>query len=138
MISIGDPGEPRPEGPHAPKNILRLEFHDTVLADDFYSPRPEDVQRIIDFAPLAAGLGGTCLVHCAAGISRSTATSIIVLTTHAGPGSEEQAAIQVLRLVPDAVPNTLLVTFADRLLERDGALIDAVERTFPSLPFWFP
>jgi predicted protein tyrosine phosphatase len=137
MVSIGDPSEPRPRGAYEPTEILRLEFHDTVVVDDFFGPKAEDVQRVIDFAPVAKGLGGVCLVHCAAGISRSTATGIILLSTLGGPGSETWAAQRMLALVPDAVPNTLLLTFADRLLGRDGALREAVERTFPSLPLWF-
>ena len=138
MISIGDPSEPRPQGRFSPDEILRLEFHDTVVVDDFYGPKAEDVQQIIDFAPRIAALGGVCLVHCAAGISRSTATGIIVLSTLAGPGSESWAAERMLELVPDAVPNTLLLTYADRLLGRDGKLRESVEHTFPSLPLWFP
>lgn len=55
MISIGDPRETRPRGTYEPTEILRLEFHDTVVVDDFFGPKAGDVQKIIDFAPVAKG-----------------------------------------------------------------------------------
>ena len=136
LVSIGDPGEQRPLGFDRPANVLRLEFHDTVLVSDHYGPKAEDVARIIAFAPDVARAGGLCVVHCAAGISRSTASGIVLLSAILGPGHEQRAASEVLRLVPDAIPNTLIIRHADRLLSRQGKLRDAVESTFPSLPFW--
>jgi predicted protein tyrosine phosphatase len=136
LLSIGDPGEPPPLGFERPDHVLRLEFHDTVLVSDHYGPKAEDVARIIAFAPDVARAGGTCVVHCAAGISRSTASGIVLLSAMLGPGQERRAANEVLALVPDAIPNTLIIRHADRLMSREGKLRDAVESTFPSLPFW--
>ncbi len=65
--------------------------------------------------------GGHVLVHCHAGVSRSTAATAILLAQD-NPGREAEAFAAVARLRPGAWPNARMVDFADDLLERDGRL----------------
>jgi predicted protein tyrosine phosphatase len=94
--------------------------------DGHIHPAEEHVVRLIDFvhkwersAPL--------VVHCYAGISRSTAAAFIALCT-LNPGVPERTIARLLREAsPTAYPNRLLVTLADAALERTGRMIEAVE-----------
>jgi predicted protein tyrosine phosphatase len=64
------------------------------------------------------------LIHCFAGISRSTAAALIALTLH----RDEMDAARVLReRAPHAIPNARIVALADRALGRGGRLIAARE-----------
>jgi predicted protein tyrosine phosphatase len=62
------------------------------------------------------------LVHCHAGVSRSTAAAAILMCQHA-PGQEEAAFLKLLELRKHGWPNTRMVQFADTLLKRDGAML---------------
>lgn len=130
MISIGDPGQPPPFGHRGPRRLLTLEFYDTIVPSDPFGPTEEDVESVLAFAPTVQELGGTCLVHCQAGISRSTATSILLYASWFGPGREAAAAKAVQELVPQAIPNPLIITYGDSCLGRRGALLSAVDATF--------
>jgi predicted protein tyrosine phosphatase len=67
------------------------------------------------------------LIHCFAGISRSTAAAYIAACALYPHRSEEQIA-RALRLAsPTATPNALLVRHADALLAREGRMIAAIE-----------
>ena len=67
------------------------------------------------------------LIHCWAGISRSTATAF-VLACERSPRVEERRIAQVLReAAPHASPNRRIVALADRLMGRGGRMIAAVE-----------
>jgi predicted protein tyrosine phosphatase len=78
------------------------------------------VEQIVAFA---ADVDGPTLIHCAAGISRSTAAGLILLALRTGPGREEQAYEHLFRVRPRAVPNRRMVWMADHLLGRNGALV---------------
>jgi predicted protein tyrosine phosphatase len=64
-------------------------------------------------------------VHCHAGVSRSTAAAAILLAQR-NPGEEAAAFRHVARIRPGAWPNRRMVEIADRLLQRDGRLIDGL------------
>jgi predicted protein tyrosine phosphatase len=131
MISIDDPGELPPPGfDEVPKRLM-LRFHDLDEDLDLLkAPRERHVRAVIDFARAAAGQEGVLLIHCGAGVSRSTAAALTVLATWLEPGREAEAAEQLLALAPLAEPNARLVRWADRLLGRQGALQRAVEDAF--------
>jgi predicted protein tyrosine phosphatase len=81
------------------------------------------------------------VVHCYAGISRSTAAAFVSVCA-LNPQSEERTIASALRRAsPTATPNLRIVTLADRLLGRDGRMIEAVEEIGPgtiaaeALPF---
>ena len=69
-----------------------------------------------------ATAGSHVLVHCHAGVSRSTAAAAILMCQHA-PGQEEAAFLKLLELRKHGWPNTRMVQFADTLLKRDGAML---------------
>jgi len=107
---------------------LRLGVNDVteVEAADV-PPSEQHVAQLIDFAR-GWPAGAPLLVHCWAGVSRSTAAAYIVLCDRLGPGAEAQIA-QALRFrAPHAYPNSLMVRLADRALGRDGRMVDAINR----------
>lgn len=67
--------------------------------------------------------GESLLVHCHAGISRSTALAYAILCQRLGQCRELDAFQALLSLQPDAVPNLHVVRLADRLLDRGGAML---------------
>jgi len=67
------------------------------------------------------------VVHCYAGISRSTAGAFVTACA-LNPGRNELAIAQALREAsPSAMPNLRLVTLADRALGRSGRMVAAIE-----------
>jgi predicted protein tyrosine phosphatase len=120
VISIGAAREPVPAGFEFCAGRIRLEFFD-VSSPEFrrHGPQVSDVERVIEFAQRIQHEGGRLLVHCGAGISRST--------------KEQDAVYRTYAAQPQAQPNSLFVELADGLLERNGALIAAVNRASESL-----
>jgi predicted protein tyrosine phosphatase len=124
---IGD--EARLERPAgiAPENHLWLRLHDiSTPLDGYIMPGEEHIADLIDFvrdwdrqAPL--------VVHCFAGISRSTASAFASVCA-LNPHRDETSIAQALRQAsPTATPNIRIVSLADRLLGRDGRMIAAIE-----------
>jgi predicted protein tyrosine phosphatase len=134
LVSIGDPGTDLPVGHERARQILRLEFYDTGWSDTPFAPSARHVQSVVDFAPLAAELGGTCIVHCEAGVSRSPATAIVLLAALLASGQEDRAVQAVLQCAPHALPNGLVIRRGDEILRCDGALCRAVTSAFGRSP----
>jgi predicted protein tyrosine phosphatase len=99
----------------APANHLWLRFDDiSSPLDGYIMPRGWDRR-----APL--------VMHCFAGISRSTASayaSVCALNPHRDEASIAQA---LRRASPTATPNIRIVSLADRMLGRDGRMVGAIE-----------
>jgi predicted protein tyrosine phosphatase len=134
LISIGAPGDPMPAGFERCDKRIRLEFHDISQDTDFeFGPRLHHVDQVVDFARAIEHEQGTLLVHCEAGISRSSAAALTVFATWLGAGEEQQAVDRTYAVQPRAWPNGLFVTLADELLGRDGALIAAVNKAVAAL-----
>ncbi len=107
-------------------NHLRIAMNDITRPEDkLIEPELEHVQAIIDFLrgwPQQSPL----LVHCWAGISRSTAAAYIALCLLNEHESEDVLA-KILRFhAPEATPNPLLVAHADAILGRGGRMIAAI------------
>jgi len=66
------------------------------------------------------------LIHCEAGVSRSTAAALILYACWLGPGLEAEAMERVLAQRPLAIPNRRMVALADDLLNRGGHLLKAL------------
>ena len=137
-----------PETPHqsfegiATGRHLRLTFHDIIQpTDGFTAPRAADAERLVSF------LNGwdreqPMLIHCWAGISRSTAAAFTALCLFRPKADEEELAWDLRRASPSATPNRLIVSHTDRLLGRGGRMVRAVdaigrgENAFEGTPFF--
>ena len=99
----------------------RCFFHDSTPRDRLSRTLAtlEDIQRILAFT---AGLSSDdrLLVHCYAGISRSTAVALGILCQHRL--SPRQALAMVRQLRPIASPNSHILTLFDAVLALDEAL----------------
>ena len=72
------------------------------------------------------------VVHCFAGISRSTAGAFVVACA-INPDRDEREIAQAIRNASStAQPNARIVEIADRLLKRDGRMVRAVETLGPA------
>ncbi len=125
LINLATPVT-RPEA-IAAENHLFIGINDIVEpADGLVLAADEHVKSLIAFIE---GWDQTrpLVIHCYAGISRSTAAAFIALCV-ARPERDERAIAQSLRRrSPLATPNARLVAIADRLLGRDGRMIAAIE-----------
>jgi predicted protein tyrosine phosphatase len=81
------------------------------------------------------------VVHCWAGISRSTAAAFITACRLAPEVPETEWARQIREKSPTATPNIKLVALADELLSREGRMVAAIEsigrgvEAFDGVPF---
>jgi predicted protein tyrosine phosphatase len=129
VLSILDPDWPVPEafgsfGEHAK---LELRFHDVIeVTPGTVPPREEDVQAILSFGrDLEAEAASRLLVHCHAGISRSTAAMALILA-QARPDLPAEAILQgILGIREKAWPNLRILELGDAMLGREGTLPDA-------------
>lgn len=66
------------------------------------------------------------LVHCWAGISRSTASAFALACERSPEASEAQIALAMRRAAAHAAPNRRIVALADDMMGRQGRMVDAV------------
>ncbi|WP_306118709.1 MULTISPECIES: tyrosine phosphatase family protein [unclassified Roseitalea] len=115
----------RPAG-IAPDRHLHLSFNDiAAAAPGLVSPAEAHMRAIVDFArrwDRAAPL----LIHCFAGVSRSTASAYVIAAA-LDPAREEAELARELRLrSPTATPNRRLVALGDAMLGRQGRMVAAI------------
>lgn len=67
------------------------------------------------------------LIHCYAGISRSTAAAFITLCALNPDRPEELIASDLRRFSDTASPNLLFVSLADSVLGRGGRMVEAIK-----------
>jgi predicted protein tyrosine phosphatase len=115
----------------APQNHLVLAVDDIAAPMEGYTvPGEEHVRRLIDFVG-QWDRAAPMVVHCFAGISRSTAGADVAACA-LNPGRDEMAiAWEVRRASRTAQPNARIVSIADRLLGRDGRMVRAIETIGP-------
>ncbi len=138
ILSILDPSYPDPEdfAAYAPHKRLTLRFDDIIdPIPGMMLPERRHIEELLLFGEgLAAASGsdplGHLLVHCHAGISRSTA-SMATLLAEARPDADEDAIFAYIREIrPQAWPNSRMIAMADELLGRGGRLTAALKRHY--------
>jgi predicted protein tyrosine phosphatase len=108
-----------------PERRLLLLSHDVAIeTEGLQAPTPDDVARLLAFASDWDG-ARPLLVHCWAGVSRSTAAAYVIACARSAR-SEAQLARALRQASPGATPNPLIVAHADALLGRDDRMIAAI------------
>ncbi|MBX3597330.1 MAG: tyrosine phosphatase family protein [Rhizobiaceae bacterium] len=108
-------------------NHLHITMHDiSEEREGMTLPGEEHVRRILDFAR-AWDRRRPLVVHCYAGISRSTATAYMVAAAFAPGRSEAELARTLRRLSPSATPNQRMIALADHILRREGRMVSAIQ-----------
>ena len=145
IVSILDPGAALPAELHAVNvPLLVLHFDDVANPADSMAPRREHIQQLIAF-DAEAHEGERLVVHCTAGISRSTAALAVLLAAR-HPDLDDQIFAAIREVRPMAWPNRLVVSLGDELLGRHGSLNAALRRHYetqldhpvrgPTFRFW--
>jgi predicted protein tyrosine phosphatase len=113
------------------ENHLLLDMDDiTDHIEGYVAPAEEHVGDLLRFVrawPREAPL----VVHCYAGISRSTAGAFVTACA-LNPQRNEMTIARALRdASPTATPNIRIVSFADRILGRNGRMVTAIQAIGP-------
>lgn len=113
-------------------------------ADGRICPEPQHVEALIAFVR-EWNHDRRLLIHCLAGVSRSTAAAYISLCALNEGASELKIAQRLRQASPSAMPNRLLVGLADEILGRKGRMLEAIAAIGPGRldgdegwPFWLP
>jgi len=129
VLSILDPGWPEPE----PLSIfdlnrrLKLRFHDVIEPRlGWIAPERWDVELLLAFGrDLVASRGTHLLIHCHAGVSRSTASMALILAQALPDVAASRIFAEILRIRPQAWPNLRILELGDAQLNRRGELVAA-------------
>ena len=114
-----------------PANHLKVQMDDiTEAIDGFVAPSDQHIEKVLNFvrgwdrnAPL--------VVHCYAGISRSTASAFAAVCMLNPHSDEISIARQIRAASPIASPNRLIVGLADKALGREGRMLLALDEMGP-------
>jgi predicted protein tyrosine phosphatase len=127
MVTLLDPASmiETPSGV-APERHLKLAVNDIANPmEGLILPDESVVARLLAFGrdwdetrPM--------LVHCWAGISRSTASAFVLACERSPEAPEEQIALAMRRTAAHASPNRRIVALADDMMGRRGRMVDAV------------
>lgn len=109
-----------------------IEYFDDEVVNDKHDPYmvlpyPEAIQRVFGFTK-SLTTHDRLLVHCHAGISRSTAMAMGILCQHGMPPEEACAYIYEIR--PESDPNTLVLQLCDEILGLHGELLTTAIRLY--------
>src|SRR6476469_10446426 len=123
-------------------NHLVLGMDDICVAMDGYViPCDDHVTRLIEFVR-GWDRAKPMVVHCYAGISRSTAGAFVAACALHPERAELRIAQELRQRSHTASPNRRIVSIADDLLGRGGRMVDAIDAIGPAtlaaeaLPFW--
>lgn len=128
LITLLDHGTPlaRPDSIAAERH-LHVSMSDIVLAlDGHVLPCESHVAALLDFIR-RWDRAEPMLIHCYAGVSRSTAAAYVAACA-LSPGRDEFELAALLReRSPTATPNRRIVELADDMLRRRGRMAAAIE-----------
>ncbi|WP_404935094.1 tyrosine phosphatase family protein [Nitratireductor sp. L15S-10] len=145
MISLTSSSEPPSlERIDTVPKRLHLAMHDiTDQRPGLIAPALEQIEALLDFAR-DWDWRSPMVVHCHAGISRSTAAAYVIASLFAREMDEFALARMLRERAPSATPNRRIVALGDRLLAREGRMIRAIHEigrgreAFAGEPFHYP
>nr|WP_294521745.1 protein-tyrosine-phosphatase [uncultured Rhodopila sp.] len=134
LLSILDPDWPAPGvfGRFGENHKLELRFNDVI--DDrpgSVAPDAAHIRQLLDFgAGLDREYDAHLLVHCHAGISRSSASMALLIARAMPDQPGESIFAEIMRIRPQIWPNLRIVELGDQALGRNGDLIAAAHRVY--------
>jgi len=132
VLSILDPAWPDPVAftDFPPHRREALRFHDVIEPGGGAAvpPRAEHIARLLEFGREVseAGARAHMLIHCHAGISRSTASAALLLAQDDPMRAAADIFAEIGRLRPRAWPNLTILELGEAALGRPGELTAAV------------
>jgi predicted protein tyrosine phosphatase len=99
----------------------------TEPLDGHVLPAEQHVGKLIAFAE-SWDRNEPLVIHCHAGVSRSTAAAFIIACALAPSRPESEIADAIRRASHTATPNHRMVAIADAMLKRRGRMTAAIER----------
>ncbi|MBU6373606.1 MAG: protein tyrosine phosphatase [Alphaproteobacteria bacterium] len=136
VVSLLDPHSAFPNLPDYVDRHHKAPVHDiTDYIDGLKAPCETSVGEVIRFVS-DWDRSAPILIHCYAGISRSTATAFVTACLHNPKADEEEIALALRAASATASPNMLIVEIADAELGRRGRMVRAIERIGRGYPSW--
>jgi predicted protein tyrosine phosphatase len=112
-------------------NHLKVSMDDiTEQLDGFVAPSELHIEKVLSFVR-GWDRNAPMVVHCYAGISRSTASAFAAVCLLNPHRDEIEIAKQIRAASPIASPNRLIVSLADKALGRDGRMLRALDEMGP-------
>jgi predicted protein tyrosine phosphatase len=112
-------------------NHLRVSMDDiTEQMDGFLAPSEQHIEQVLNFVR-GWDRSAPMVVHCYAGISRSTASAFAAACALNPHREEVEIARQIRSRSPIASPNRLIVSLADKALGREGRMLRALDEMGP-------
>jgi predicted protein tyrosine phosphatase len=112
-------------------NHLKVSMDDiTEPMDGFVAPSDAHIEQVLDFVR-GWDRGAPLVVHCYAGISRSTASAFAAACMLNPHRDEVLIARKIRAASPIAAPNRLIVALADKALGREGRMLRALDEMGP-------
>jgi len=115
-----------------PANHLKVAMDDIIEPmDGFVTPSEAHIAQVLDFVR-GWDRGAPLVIHCYAGVSRSTASAFAAACALNPQRDEMTIARQIRNASPIASPNRLIVSLADKALGRDGRMLRALDDIGPA------
>jgi predicted protein tyrosine phosphatase len=142
LVTLIDSGTPVARPSEIPvERHLRVSMSDIVVAvDGHILPSGGHVAELLDFVK-QWDRAEPMVIHCYAGVSRSTAAAFIAACALSPRRDEDEIAAAIRRESPTATPNARLVAVADAILQREGRMSAAIAKIgrgaecFEGVPF---
>jgi predicted protein tyrosine phosphatase len=114
-----------------PQNHLKVSMDDIIEEmDGFVAPSEQHIEQVLNFVR-GWDRGAPMVVHCYAGISRSTASAFAAACLLNPHRDEIAIARQIRTASPIASPNRRIVSLADKALGREGRMLRALDEMGP-------